>query len=362
MRPFYFITGGLGSLGREIVPRILSREPRAEIVLLVRARDDAGVGLRMDELGRYLSTYWPGVDRTRLHACRGDVTLFRFGLGDTTYRDLAGRVTHIVHAAACIDLGQPLEQARRVHAGGVREVLRFAARCPRLIHLAHVSTAFVAGTREGMILERQRLCGQGFRNAYEQSKCESEEIVRTWMDELPITIFRPSIIVGDASDGRTCNFATFYRALRMIAMGRIRELPVDPEARLDIVTVDYVAEAVVELTLHPRRRGAVYHLVAGSERSIRIGDLVEAAHSWGQGAKPGSATRPSTPRAGLSIFFSYLGGGQTFDDATTRFDLGPDGPVPDRPEVYLPRMLAFCVGTNWGRDLPWEARQWQPAA
>jgi thioester reductase-like protein len=362
MRPFYFITGGLGSLGREIVPRILSQEPRAEMALLVRARGDAEVGLRMDELGRYLSRYWPDVDRTRLHAFRGDVTLFRFGLGEATYGDLTGRVTHIIHSAACIDLGQPIEQARSVHTGGVREVFRFAARCPRLLNLAHVSTAFVAGDREGMILERHLRCGQGFRNAYEQSKCESEEVVRTWMRELPITIFRPSIIVGDACDGRTCNFATFYRALRMIAMGWIRELPVDPEARLDIVTVDYVAEAIVELTLRPRRTGAVYHLVAGAERSIRIGDLVAAAQHCGQGEKPGSATRPSAPRAGLSIFFSYLGGGQTFDDRTTRFDLGPDGPAPERPEVYLPRMLAFCVGTKWGRDLPWEARQWQPAA
>ncbi len=272
MRPFYFITGGLGSLGREIVPRILSREPCAEIVLLVRAKDDAEVRLRMDELGRYLSRYWPGVDRTRLRACRGDVTQFRFGLGEAAYRDLAGCVTHIIHAAACIDLGQPLEQARSVHAGGVRGVLRFAARCPRLIHLAHVSTAFVAGDREGTILERHLRCGQGFRNAYEQSKCESEEIVQAWTAELPITIFRPSIIVGDAADGRTCNFATFYRALRMIAMGWIREIPVDPEARLDIVTVDYVAEAIVELTLHPRRRGAVYHLVAGSEN--RFGSAI----------------------------------------------------------------------------------------
>lgn len=362
MRPFYFITGGMGSLGREVVPRIFARDRSAEIVLLVRARHDEELRARMEELGRYLHTYWPGVDQTRLHACRGDVTERHFGVAETNYRDLAARVTHIIHAAACIDLNQSLEQARRVNVGGVREVLRFAAHCSGLEHLAHVSTAFVAGDREGTIRETDLRCGQTFRNAYEQSKCESEEIVQARRSQLPITVFRPSIIVGDANDGHTCNFAIFHRALKMIARGWIREIPADPDSRLDVVTADYVAEAVAELSVHPRRRNATYHLTAGAGRAIRVGDLVAAARSCGRPGGSCNVTRTANPRAGLSVFFDYLGGDQVFDDATTRADLGPDGPVPECPEKYLPGMLAFCIATDWGRSLPWEDRQWQPAA
>jgi thioester reductase-like protein len=362
MRPFYFITGGTGSLGREIVPRILVRDPSAAIMLLVRAQHDAELRDRMEELGSYLARYWPGVDRTRLRACRGDVTELHFGLAGSAYWNLTTRVSHVVHGAACIDLDQALDQARRINVGGVREVIRFAERCPGLIHLAHISTAFVAGDRQGAILERHLRCGQGFRNAYEQSKCESEEIVQAHMAELPITVFRPSIVAGDASDGHTCNFATFYRALRMIARGWIREVPADPDSRLDIVTVDYVAGAIAELTASPRRQGATYHLTAGVEQSARIGDLVAAARSCGRRGGSCSVTRASTSRPELSMFYRYLGSTQSFDDATTRSDLGAHSPLPASPEVYLPRMLAFCTGTDWGRSLPWEKRQCQPVA
>jgi thioester reductase-like protein len=362
MRPFYFVTGGLGSLGREVVPRILSRDRSAEIVLLVRARCDRDVRLRMEELCRYLRAYWPGVDRTRVRACRGDVTEWRFGLTEGAYRNLATQVTHVIHAAASIDLGQPIEQARRINVGGVREVLRFAGSCPRLVHLAHVSTAFVAGDREGTILEPDLRCGQGFRNAYEESKCEAEELVLAHRGELPLSIFRPSIIVGDARDGHTCNFATFYRALRMIARGWIHELPADPDSRLDIVTVDYVADTITELTIRPRRQGATYHLVAGSSRTVRIGDLVAAAGSEARRNGRSRLARAATPRAGLSIFYDYLDNRQEFDDATTRADLGLNGPSAACPEVYLPRMFAFCSATGWGRWLPWETRPWQTAA
>lgn len=372
MRPYYLITGGMGSLGREIVPRILSRESSSDVVLLVRARDDAELRARLAELARYLACYWPAVSRSRLRGLRGDVTGVRLGLDDASYRYLAGHVTHILHGAACIDLGQSLAAARLVNVGGVREILRFADRCPRLVRLGHVSTAFVAGDRVGTVFERDLRCGQRFRNAYEQSKCEAEEIVQARMDQLPITVFRPSIIVGDSVDGHTCNFATLYRALRMIARGRIREIPVGSEARIDIVTVDYVAGAIAELMARPCGRGAVYHLTAGLARSLRAGDWVRTARMCAAQDRPprdcrGPVSLPTefrreTAHEKLAIFFDYLGCEQAFDDARTRTDLGPAGPHPEHPEIFLPRIFAFCTRTDWGRSFPWEKRQWQPAA
>ena len=353
MRPFYFITGSLGSLGREVVPRILTREPSTQIVLLVRAGDDAEVRDRMDGLGRYLDLYWPCVDRARLQACRGDVTEFRFGLPEDAYRDLAARVTHIIHAAACIDLGQPLAAARRIHVNGVRELLRLADRCPRLVHLGHVSTAFVAGDREGIVLERHLRCGQGFRNAYEESKCEAEETVQGRMGELPITVFRPSIIVGDAHDGRTCNFATFYRALRMIARGVDSRIPADPDARLDIVTVDYVADAMSELMIRPRRRGAVYHLIAGTARSVRIADLVASARSCVPRTEVVEGTAAETPRTGLSNLLRLPG--PEGNRSTTRRPGSISGRVvPARaPGNLICRGCSHSVlATDWGRVAP----------
>jgi thioester reductase-like protein len=362
VRPFYFVTGGFGSLGREVIPRLLSRDRSAEIAVLLRARDPREASARLGELGRYLDHYWPGMERSHLYACRGDAFAFRLGLSDSDYRFLTGNVTHILHGAASIDLGQSLENARMVNVGGTREVLRLAERRTRLMNVADVSTAFVAGNRDGTILERELWVGQAFRNAYEQSKCEAERIIQGRARDLPVTVFRPSVIVGDSRDGHTCNFATLYRVLRMIAHGVVREVPAGPEDRLDIVTVDYVAEAIAELIARPRRSGAVYHLTAGPERSIRIRDLVKAVRAIAPERR--TTTRPGgvVSHAALSIFLDYVGCRKAFDDSTTRADLGPRGPWPERPGVYLPRILAFCLSTDWGRSLPWEERQWQPAA
>ena len=47
---------------------------------------------------------------------------------------------------------------------------------------AQVSTAYVAGTHTGRFTEDDLDVGQGFRNTYEQSKFESEQLVRAEAD------------------------------------------------------------------------------------------------------------------------------------------------------------------------------------
>ena len=272
----WFITGATGSLGREILPRISAADPQAEMVLLVRGADPEEVEHRLAELDRYVRSYWSRPIRPRVTALQGDVALPRLGLRPAEFNSLARRVTHIVHAAATIHLHAPEDEARRINVGGTREVLRLAAGAPRLVRLAHVSTAYVAGDRTGRILERELREGQRFLNPYEASKCEAEDLVRRHMDSLPITVFRPSIIVGDSTDGHTCNFATIYFPLRLIARGRVNEIPGPPDAPIDLVPVDHVARCIVDLTLEPRRWSETYHVAAGAERCVPVRDLVEA--------------------------------------------------------------------------------------
>src|SRR5512139_3514604 len=273
----WFITGATGSLGREILPRVAEADPGAEMVLLVRGADRAAVDVRLSELDRYLRTFWGRSIRHRLTALGGDVALSRFGLSTADYDDLAARTTHIVHAAATIHLHAPEDEARRINVGGTREVLRLAGRAPRLERLAHVSTAYVAGDRTGRILEQELQQGQRFLNSYEATKCEAEELVRLRMGLLPITVFRPSIIVGDSSDGHTCNFATIYYPLRLIAQGRVHRIPGPADTPLDLVPVDYVACCIAKLTVEPRRWSETYHLTAGPDRCVPVRELAEAA-------------------------------------------------------------------------------------
>jgi thioester reductase-like protein len=371
-RATWLITGGTGSLGREIIPRIAAADPGARLCVLVRAAGRAHIDQRLDELDRYVQTYWGHSVRHRITPLAGDVSFPRLGLDAATYDALAARVTHIVHAAATIRLHEPLDEARRINVAGTREVLRLAERSPRLQRLAHVSTAYVAGDRTGRIREEELLAGQRFLNSYERSKCEAEALLRKRRASVPVTVFRPSIIVGDSMDGHTCNFAAICFPLQLIARGRVNTIPGRPDTPLDLVPVDYVAECVTRLTREPRPGNITYHVVAGIRGSVTTGDLVRAARTLcgSPGLPPLRFTRssverglaetgvsgpavaaPRSPRP-LADHFAYLEFPKEFDDTALERDL--DGGIPrPAPAAFLPRVLAFCRDTKWGAQLPW---------
>ena len=367
MNNTYFITGGTGSLGRELIPRVLQSDLDAEIVLLLRGRDPGEVSTRLASLSEFLRRCTDPASLGRVRAAAGDVTLPGLGLAVDASESLRRRVTHIIHAGASIRLNQPIEDARRINRLGTCETLTFAERCPNLRRFAHVSTAYVAGDRTGTIREDELREGQRFLNAYEQSKCEAEEIVRLRRGCLPISIFRPSIIVGDSTDGHTCNFGTLYHPLKLIARGLLREIPGDPRAPLDLVPVDYVADCIVRLTQAPPRECATYHVAAGLMGAVPVAELVSTVLTHcGRGipVAPRFVRADLRQRAGgheLSCFFQYLSGSKNFDDSTLRRDLGARASCPAARE-FLPRLLSFCESTRWGRELPWDRTSLAEAA
>ena len=102
------------------------------------------------------------------------------------------------------------ELALRVNVGGTRNVLEFARSMPHLRHFHHVSTCYVAGKREGVILETELRHDAGYRNFYEESKYLSEEEVDSFKNELPITIHRPAVVCGDSRTGETAKYDGVY--------------------------------------------------------------------------------------------------------------------------------------------------------
>ncbi len=136
----------------------------------------------------------------------------------------------------------------------------------------HVSTAYVAGRHEGPFGPDDLDRGQGFRNTYEQSKLEAEQLVRS--SGLPVQVVRPSIIVGDQHSGRTNAFNVVYQPLRAYARGLMPMAPGNREAPVDVVPVDFVAEAMLALLQHPP--GGTHLLVAGP-RAASVGEFVQLA-------------------------------------------------------------------------------------
>ena len=160
----------------------------------------------------------------------------------------------------------------RVNVEGTKAVLDLAADCRKLERVNHFSSVFVSGDRVGVVAEDELASGQSFRNAYEESKFEAEILVRRAMGQLPCTVLRPSIVVGDSRTGEIDKFEGPYAIAMLLVTSPLQvpvPLPGDGVAPLNVVPLDYVVAAALQIGQDPRAIGRTFHLVDPSPSSSR---------------------------------------------------------------------------------------------
>src|SRR5690242_2981145 len=199
----FFITGFPGFIADRLLERLARTDCR--FILLVqsswldRARHEieriAGLTGRASECFRIVV---------------GGITQPHLGLSPDGLRLTQQQTTGIFHLGALYDLAVPCEPAMRVNVGGTRNVIEFARSLPKLRDFHHVSTCYVAGKREGVILETELRHDAGYRNFYEESKYLSELEVELVKDQLPVTIHRPAVVCGDSKSGETVKYDGVY--------------------------------------------------------------------------------------------------------------------------------------------------------
>jgi len=353
------LTGATGFVGMELLARYLERTERS-IVAIVRADSDEAARDRLGGMLVDLFGHRSGRYGGRVRAVAGELTAPRMGLDQHRWERVAGEVTTIVHSAASVSFTLPLDRARAVNLEGTRRMLELAARGRELGVLeryAHISTAYVAGTHAGRFFERDFNLGQEFHNSYEQSKFEAEELVRESPD-LPFMILRPSIVVGDRQSGWTSAFNVLYWPLRALARGMFPAVPASPSSPVDVVSIDYVADAIHELCERAGEPGQTYHLTAGSNAST-MGEIVSLASGYFH--RPGPELVPPAEFASVangvsrsvleegSAYFPYFSVDATFDDTFTRSRLEPAGISSSPLHDYLGRLLDFATRARWGK-------------
>ena len=356
------LTGATGFVGMELLSRYLERTDRS-VIVPVRAADDASATERVQRTLRGLFGSRAGRYRRRVLAVAADLTAPGLGLPAARRERLAASVDQIIHAAASVSFSLPLAEAREINVEGTRRVLELAELAQErggLSRYAHVSTAYVAGTHCGRFHESDHDVGQEFRNAYEQSKFEAELLVRSETD-LPATILRPSIVVGDRRSGWTSAFNVLYWPLRAFARGLYPAVPAVASAPVDVVSVDYVADAIHALCEGDDGVGETYHLTAGSLAS-NISEIAELAGQY-FGRPPPRVLDPdafaayastlSSPQGNAlrqgAIYFPYFAVRTEFDDVQARARLEPAGIVASPLSTYLERLLDFATRTRWGK-------------
>jgi thioester reductase-like protein len=350
-QPPVLLTGATGFVGMEVLARLLERGDR-QVVCLVRP----GEGGAAERLEQVLATLWddPAPYRERVRAVAGDVTQPGLGISHGERTALAEDVGAVVHCAASIAFDLPLDEARTINVEGTREVIGFAREARalgRFERLVHVSTAYVSGRHVGVFRERQLDVGQSFRNTYEQTKWEAEHIVASATDLAPV-VARPSIVMGEAASGWTPAFNVLYWPLRAFARGLFDTVPARPEAHVDVVPVDYVAEALIQL-LESDASGVV-NVVSG-RAAPRVHELIDMAVAHFDRPRP-TVVEPGTAGSGSaaaddhgSVYFPYFEMDVVFDDARARALLGSAGVRCPRLHDYFDTLMDYADTARWGK-------------
>ena len=366
------LTGATGLLGMQVLARYLERTER-RVCALVRADGREQAEERVEATLTTLFGRRHG-HSDRVLAVPADIEAEGLGLDAHDRGRLAAAVSDVIHCAASVSFSLPLERSRQINVAGTRRMLELAELCRRqggLRRFSYVSTAYVAGTHAGEFSEDQLEVGQGFRNPYERSKFEAEQLVRSYRGRLPIQVFRPSIIVGERTTGWTVSFNVLYAPLKAFARGAYVALPGRRSAPVDVVPVDYVADAVFELANRPADGGEdTYHLVAGPSASS-VGRLLDLSARYFRRRPPrllppGVYRRLLHPLLVLTsrgkrrsalrrseAYFPYFATRVRYDNRRARRHLVPAGIDTTPIERYFDQLANFAVRTRWGRlDAP----------
>ncbi len=326
------VTGAAGLIGGEVTQRLAAAGHHVTALVHrnpeVRGNDGRAVALR-------------GV-------VQGDLTLPRLGWSEAEHDTIACGHDLIVHCAATTRFDLSDAEYGAVNVAGTGRVVDLARAGGSA--LLHVGTAYVCGTRDGVVLEDEPLPEAGFANGYEASKAAGEALVAA--SGVRHAIVRPSIVLGEHATGVIRQFDAIYGAFKLIALGRVRHMAASPDATLDFVPIDHVAAGIVTVAERiSQADGGRFHLVSG--QPMPAATFAAAIGAYPQFHAPmlalparfdPSALPPAERRlygrvAGL--YSSYFQRAPRFDDR--RFQALTGLACPPTGAGYLRRLIDHCI-------------------
>ncbi len=353
-----FVTGSTGYLGSYLVAGLL-REHRDSLNLLVRAKSPQEA---RERLWKSLQLHFEFPEfsellNSRVRVFLGDLTDEFFGLSDDAYHDLVDSTGSILHCAASLNRKSE-RQCLNVNLRGALEVIQLARRAQNrngLRRYSHVSTVAVAGRRQNEIVTEDASIdwARSDYDPYARTKKFGEHMVRQLLHDVPTTIFRPAIVMGDSRWPQTTQF-DMVQAFDVLA--RLPVLPLRPDDRIDIVPANYVGKAIV--TIHQKDSPAhtIYHLSSGAG-SQTFRELTDALAAAGKTGKPMYWPWLGGPFSGmvewlsrrggatgygaslLKVFWPYLNWNTVFDNSRVIAELG--GEAPAKFSTYAYPLLKF---------------------
>jgi thioester reductase-like protein len=368
-----FLTGSTGYIGAHVAANLLGGHG-ASLNLLVRARDPHEAEERLWQAMQIHLDFPRFYEylQTKVRVFRGDLTQQNFGLSRDDYDRLVHTTDSVIHCAASLNRKSE-KSCLNVNLRGTLEVLLLAQRANHyhgLRRFSEVSTVAVAGKRSNEVVTEDRSIewDRSDYDPYARTKKFCEHMTRQLLPEVPITVFRPSIVLGDSRRPETTQF-DMVRSFVFLA--GLPALPFRSKDQIDIVNVDFVADAIATLHQKEKPQHDIYHLSSG-RKSQTFGELTKALAAVQEKRGPvylpfmekpftGTVNTLANLKGGVSrgasllkVFIPYLVWNTVFDNTRVTSELGRE-PVPFSKYSY--GLLKFSRDTNFAYPYqPWPAK------
>ena len=253
-----FLTGFPGFITSKLIYQLTVHRSDLEFHLLIQEKFISLAEKHREEIVR-LS---PSLEN-KIHFYIGDITLTDCGLSAKDIEFLQSTIREVWHLAAVYDLAIDRDRAFHINLNGTKQVLGLIKQFKNLERHYYISTAYVSGDRTGVIYEEELNVGQRFRNYYEETKFLAEVEVRNSMREIPTTIFRPGIVVGDSKTGETQKLDGPYYVINLMSkLPNTFAMSLIGSGRntVNFVPVDFLISAMSYLSSRVESRDKIYHL------------------------------------------------------------------------------------------------------
>lgn len=244
-------------LAKRVLAHILEADAEQRVVCVVQAKFQGAAEEHLALL--------PRKQRERVELLEGDAAALDFGLSGEEIRRLGKEIRWVHHCAAITYQGVPKKEAERMNIGAARELVEFAELAENLERVVFWSTASLGGNGE-TVFEDQAPSSRKRSgvSSIDRSRLRADALLHEALGQIPLTILRPSIIVGDSETGEIDRLDGPY-LLAQLVLNSPQELRLPMPGRgdtpLNMVPIDYVVEAGCAIAKDPRSRGRVFHLV-----------------------------------------------------------------------------------------------------
>jgi thioester reductase-like protein len=254
-----FLTGATGFVGGELLVTLSQKSEIKKIYCFVRASSNEEASKKLENIFKLHDDFF---DADKIIPVTGD--LFDEHLTESLLANkMIADTNVIIHSAANTSFSKIYNDVvEKVNIGGLEKILLWAKQLKHFETFLYIGTATICGNDiKNRIVHEDESPNIHARHLvkYTYTKMQGELLLHQHLPEEKILIARPSIIMGDSRQVIPRSPVILWA---VATINLLRFVPVNADASLDMIPVDYAAETIVKL-LFAKRKHTVYHISSG---------------------------------------------------------------------------------------------------